>query len=118
MSTEGTRVTVQELAALLARAEEQNGRSAWSWGDVAEYVLEQLDRQRRPDRDPLDALYGAATSRGEGELLDELSLRAGLIWQCTPGCQLLNDAQRATCETCEKPRPDPPCRRPHLVVVN
>lgn len=105
MGTEGTRVTVQELAELLARADEQDGRSDWSWGDVAEYVLEQLDQRRRPDRDPLDALYGVATGRGEGALLDELSVRAGLIWQCTPGCHILNDAQRASVRCARSPAP-------------
>jgi transcriptional regulator with XRE-family HTH domain len=53
-------------------------------------------------RDPLTRLYAVATRR-EAETLDELALRAGLVWVCDDSnCEWLNREEATRCTACGK----------------
>jgi len=53
-------------------------------------------------RDPLTRLYAAARKR-EAELLDDLALRAGLLWICGDSdCEWLNREEATRCTACGK----------------
>jgi hypothetical protein len=53
-------------------------------------------------RDPLTRLYAVATRR-ETERLDDLALRAGLLWMCgDPECEWLNREEATRCSACGK----------------
>lgn|GEM_PF-1753373 len=53
-------------------------------------------------RDPLTRLYAVATKR-ERERLDDLALRAGLLWMCSdPDCEWLNREETTRCTACGK----------------
>jgi transcriptional regulator with XRE-family HTH domain len=53
-------------------------------------------------RDPLTRLYVVATKR-ETEQLDDLALRAGLLWMCgDPDCEWLNREEATRCTACGK----------------
>jgi transcriptional regulator with XRE-family HTH domain len=52
--------------------------------------------------DPLTRLYAVATRR-ETERLDDLALRAGLLWMCAdPDCEWLNREEATRCTACGK----------------
>jgi transcriptional regulator with XRE-family HTH domain len=55
-------------------------------------------------RDPLTRLYAVATRR-ERERLDDLALRAGLLWMCADpdcDCEWLNREEATRCSACGK----------------
>ena len=53
-------------------------------------------------RDALTRLYAVATRR-EREKLDDLALRAGLLWMCAdPDCEWLNREEATRCTACGK----------------
>jgi hypothetical protein len=52
--------------------------------------------------DPLTRLYGVARNQ-ETELLDDLAVRAGLLWMCEDNdCQWLNREEATRCTACGK----------------
>jgi hypothetical protein len=56
--------------------------------------------QTDPLPDPLTRLYAVATRR-ERERLDDLALRAGLLWICgDPDCEWLNREEATRCTAC------------------
>jgi transcriptional regulator with XRE-family HTH domain len=53
-------------------------------------------------RDALTRLYAVATRR-EREKLDDLAIRAGLLWMCAdPDCEWLNREEATRCTACGK----------------
>jgi transcriptional regulator with XRE-family HTH domain len=53
-------------------------------------------------RDPLTRLYAVARKR-EAELLDDLAVRAGLLWVCgDSNCEWLNREEATRCTACGK----------------
>jgi hypothetical protein len=57
------------------------------------------------DRDRLGQLYEVADGPETG-LLDELRIRAGLMWECR-NCGVRNLREHDTCQECGEARPNP-----------
>lgn len=69
--------------------------------DLAEVRLSAQQQRQECGADVLDVLYAAAGD-GQAAVLDELTVRAGLIWEC--GCRWRNRSAERECGTCGKPR--------------